>query len=74
MADKTINPKVHLVPSKAYPVTIRLFSRHGHELWSKVVDKPQDGVQAVEIPGYGDTDHVPVKCVIEYADGTKVER
>lgn len=61
----------HLYPAEAFPITIRLISGlDGSELWSRTVQKP-DTLGVVEIPGYGGTEHVPVRAVIHFADGTE---
>jgi hypothetical protein len=67
------NAKIHMLPRGAYPVTIRIMSCKGHEIWHKVIQKPPKGVATIKIPGYGGTEHAPVKVFIKYADDTDVE-
>lgn len=58
-------------PAKAFPVKFQLYSRLGHLLWERTVEKP-DGLVALAIPGYAGTEHVPVSVRITQADGTVI--
>lgn len=63
--------KLAMLPPEKFPVTIRLISRTGEELWKQVLPQPDSGVlEAVKVPGFGGTEHVPVRAIIEYGDGT----
>lgn len=62
-------PIVRLFPRNKFPIVITMFSRTGEELWSKEITEPQ-GLAAIAIPGYGGTEHAPVRVVIVFADGT----
>ena len=59
---------------EAFPFTIVITSRLGMVLWTKTViaEDLADGVAAIEIPGYGHTEHVPVSVRITYANGEVV--
>ncbi len=58
-------------PTK-FPLTIKLYSsKTGELLWARAVTLDEArGLAKVEIPGYGGTEHYPVRVEIEYADGT----
>lgn len=71
---KVMDAKLHMLPASKFPVTIRLISKQGHELWSAVVERPpKSALEVVEIPGFAGTEHVPVKVKLEFGDGTHEE-
>lgn len=66
---------LHLLRPEMFPITIRIISgKDGSELWSRTIERPPSGVlDAIEIPGYGHTDHAPVRVAITFADGSEEE-
>jgi hypothetical protein len=62
----------HDLAANKYPLTIALYSGKTDELlWSRVVtlDEARQLVK-VEIPGYANTEHYPVRAEVTFADGT----
>jgi hypothetical protein len=61
-----------LLSAEAFPVTFRIFSgKTGEVLWQKTVERPPSGeLISLDIPGYADTEHFPVRVEIQFADGT----
>ena len=62
----------HDLAAVKFPLTITLYSgKTGELLWSRAVSIDEARTLAkVEIPGYADTEHYPVRAEIAYADGT----
>lgn len=62
----------HDYPVTKFPITYRLFrGKTGDLLWERTVTLEEARRLAkVEIPGYGGTEHYPVRAEIAYADGT----
>lgn len=65
----------HDLSSDKFPLTLKLLSgKTGEVLWSRTVTIGQARQRAegatVEIPGYANTEHYPVRVEITYADGT----
>jgi hypothetical protein len=62
----------HNYSPEKFPITFRLYSgKTGELLWSRTVTIDEARTLAkVEVPGYADTEHYPVRTEILYADGT----
>jgi hypothetical protein len=62
----------HSLAANKFPLTLKLLSgKTGEVLWSRAVTIDEARQLAkVEIPGYANTEHYPVRVEIEYADGT----
>lgn len=57
-------------PREKFPITFSLYSRRGGLLWRQTIEAPET-FGALEVPGFGGTEHAPVTCVIKYGDGTQ---
>lgn len=60
---------VHRFRPDQFPIIVTIYSKLGHELWSRTIEQPQN-LAAIAIPGYGGTEHAPVRVAIEFADGS----
>lgn len=62
----------HDFSESQYPLTLRLYSgKTGELLWERTVTLAEaQQLAKVEIPGYGGTEHYPVRSEITYADGS----
>lgn len=60
------------LPANMFPITIRILSQSGIELWTRTLEKPDD-YHTLKIPGYAGTEHYPVRVRVEYADGSTDE-
>jgi hypothetical protein len=57
-----------------YPVTIRLLrSDDRREVWTRVIDLPNEGAIPIHIPGMANSEGVPIIVRVEYADGEIAE-
>jgi hypothetical protein len=62
--------RVHTFARSKFPITLTLYSHSGVELWSKTLTDPGEDLGVIDVPGFGGTEHAPVRCVIVYGDGT----
>lgn len=60
------------LPSSSFPLTITIFSGKTDEiLWQQTIsldDARQ--IAKLHVPGYGNTEHYPVRVEYKYGDGT----
>ncbi|HSX22827.1 MAG TPA: hypothetical protein VLE97_08660 [Gaiellaceae bacterium] len=72
MADEPKPTARHDYPASKFPITYRLYSgKTGALLWEHTVNLDEARQLArVEVPGYADTEHYPVRAEIRYGDGT----
>jgi hypothetical protein len=65
-------PVRHDLPTSAFPLILKIYSGKTNDLlWSREVSLDEAHELAmIEIPGYHDTEHYPVRVEITYADGT----
>ena len=63
----------HDYPPEKFPLTMRIFSGKTDEVvWSRTVTLDEArGLAKIEIPGFQNTEHYPVRVEITYADGTQ---